>query len=806
VWAEALRCWRGPVLADLDGGLRQHPVAVGVAARRFSAAMAHADLAIGLGAHDAAVETLRPVAAAEPLHEGIHARLMLALASAGQRAAALTVFAELRSRLVDELGVEPALTVQQAHREVLGHETGPSGRPAVHPSGRGPRPAQLPADVAYFTGRTDELAELDGLLRTRDTAVVITAIAGTAAVGKTALAVHFAHRVAHWFSDGQMYVNLRGFEPSDTAMTPSEALRDLLTALGVPPQRIPPTPGAQVGLYRSLLANRRVLIVLDNARDAEQVRPLLPGASGCLALVTSRNQLASLVAVDGAHPLAVAPLAPDEAVELLAARLGRRRVDAEPDAARKIVAHCAGLPLALAIVAARAATRPGFQLVALAGELGDAPTALEGLRGAEPATDIHAVFSWSYRTLGTATARLFRLLGLHPGPDVTAAAAASLAGLPGATARRLLAELVDASLITEHLPGRYACHDLLRAYAAERARVVDSPAERDEALRRVVDHYLHTAHAAALAIDSHGDPIGLAPAVHGVTPEHIADDKRALAWFTIEYPVLLGAAGQAADAGLDDRAWRLGWTLARFLHREGRWHDQVAVQRTALDAAVRCSDLTGQAEAHRFVAAAHLGLGRIEDGHAHVRHYLDLANRLGNDVARAYAHICLAVVALMQNRAADAARYSRQALELFRATGQPAGQAYALNYLAESCIIAGDYRDAIVHCGQALVIQQERGDRWAQAGMWATLGRSHHHLGDHGAATTCFGKAVELFRQTGGRYYCAEALARLGDTHAAAGDPDAARDAWLQALEIFTELGIPEVNDIRAKLTAARQA
>jgi hypothetical protein len=379
--------------------------------------------------------------------------------------------------------------------------------------------------------------------------VVVAAIAGTAGIGKTALAVHWAHRVADRFPDGQLYVNLRGFDPSGSPMAPAEAVRGFLDGLQVPPQGIPASLEAQAGLYRSLLAGRRMLVLLDNARDAGQVAPLLPGAPGCLVLVTSRNQLPGLVAAAGAHPVALDLLSRDEAVQLLARRLGDDRLTAEPDATDELVTWCAGLPLALAIVAARVATHPAFPLAVLADQLREARDGLDGFDAGDTTTDARAVFSWSYRALSAPAARLFRLLGLHPGADVTTGAAASLAGLPPAHVRPMLAELASAHLVTEHTPGRYAFHDLLRAYAGELAHTMDTGTDRWAATRRLLDHYLHIAHAADLLLYRHGETITLPPPEPAVAAAHLGDYDQAMAWFTAEHRVLLAAIDHAARTG-----------------------------------------------------------------------------------------------------------------------------------------------------------------------------------------------------------------------------------------------------------------
>jgi transcriptional regulator with XRE-family HTH domain len=355
------------------------------------------------------------------------------------------------------------------------------------------RPAQLPVDVAGFTGRAEEIATVVASLvaDVRPTPAIIV-VTGTAGVGKTALAVHCAHQVRPWYPDGQLYINLRGFDPTGSVVSPGSVLRWFLDALGVPAARIPDDLDPQVGLYRTLLADRRVLVLLDNARDPEQIRPLLPAAPGCAALVTSRDQLVGLVATDNADPLPLGLLSPRAGGQLLAGRIGTGRASAEPDAVAEIVDRCARLPLALAIAAARAAAQPDLPLAALARDLTDRAHRLDVLATGDAGTDPRSVFSWSHRALSPGAARLFRLLGLHPGPEFAVGTAASLAGMPARRVVPLLAELVRANLVEEYRPGWYALHDLLHAYAGQEAR--DDPTEEPAAATgRVLAHYLHTA-------------------------------------------------------------------------------------------------------------------------------------------------------------------------------------------------------------------------------------------------------------------------------------------------------------------------
>src|SRR5215469_7699560 len=546
---DALALWRGQPLADVAdvAWLSAQTERLDLLRMRIRQALSEARLAAG--EHAQLVPELEQMVADYPLDERMHGQLMLALYHSGRQADALAVYHRLRHTLDAELGIDPSQVLRDLETAILQQD------PSLEAPARGvapatsavPVPAQLPAAVPAFTGRGAELASLDAIApwaapmgAARPAAVVISAVSGTAGVGKTALAVHWAHRVAGQFPDGQLYVNLRGFDPGGAALDPGQALHGFLDAFGVPATRIPDDLAGRSGLFRSVLAGKRVLVVLDNARSAEQVRPLLPGSPGCLAIVTSRDQLTGLVATEGASLLVVDLLTAADARDLLARRLGPDRVAAEPEAAERIITACARLPLALTIAAARAATSPRFRLAAIAAELRGASSALDPFDGDDRATDVRAVFSWSYRALTAPAARMFRLLGLHPGPDIAAAAAASLAAIPMAQARPLLAELTRAHLLTEHQPGRYASHDLLRAYAGELARAHDDQAAQDAAVSRVLDHYLHsTCQASTLMEPFH--PIMVSPPQPGVIAGELATAEDAMAWFTSEQATLLAA-------------------------------------------------------------------------------------------------------------------------------------------------------------------------------------------------------------------------------------------------------------------------
>jgi DNA-binding SARP family transcriptional activator/tetratricopeptide (TPR) repeat protein len=802
--AGALALWRGPALADVPASRTVRAHRARLERSRLAATEDWLDGELARGRHAEVVDELSRLVEEHPLQERLWGHLMLALYRGGRRGDALDAYRRARTVLTSELGLEPDRPLQDLHRAILSDDPR-LGLGADPVPGDRPAPTQLPADLAGFSGRGEVLKRLDGLLpvegRPESTAVVIAAIDGTAGSGKTTLAVHWARRVAGRFPDGQLFVNLRGFDPTGSVMSPAEAIRGFLDVLQVPPQRIPASPEAQVGLYRSLLSRRRMLVLLDNARDAEQVRPLLPGSPGCLVLVTSRNQLTGLVAADGAQPMTVGLLTGAEARELLARRLGAGRLEAEPAAVDEIIRRCAGLPLALAIVAARAAIRPALDLVVLARELRDG---LDGLTSGEASADVRAVFSWSYRALSADAQRLFRLLSIHSGPEVGVPAAASLAALGTSQAGRLLARLARAHLIGQPAPGRYAFHDLLRAYAAELADTVDSEDGRRAARHRMLDHYLHTAWAAARLLEPHRGPIELDPPQPGTVAEHIADYRQALSWFDTERRGLLAAAALAAgagtDAGFDRHAWQLPWALASFLDLRGQWQDLVAVQTAAVAAAVRLDDRGAQIRARANLAGAYIRLGRFEEAHAHLQRAVALSDELGDHRIRAYTRGSLGAVLQSQHRNREAIPYYEQALALYRDAGNRSGQARALNSIGWSHAMLGEHSQALAYCQQSLALTVEIGDRYFQGTVLDSIGFAHHHLGDSRLAADCYERALALHRENGDRYYEAETLTHMGDNRRATGNLDAARADWRQALAIFEELGHADADGVRRRL------
>jgi tetratricopeptide (TPR) repeat protein len=586
-------------------------------------------------------------------------------------------------------------------------------------------------------------------------------------------------------------------------MAVQDVVRGFLGAFQVEPDRLPLGDEAQLTMYHTLLADRRVLLLLDNARDAEHVRPLLPRTPGGFAVVTSRRMLAGLAVAEGAHLITLGLLAPQEARDVLSRRLSDRRTGAEPVATDEIVESCARLPLALSIAAAHAAARVELPLAQVAAQLRDTRSRLDVLGTGDPATEVRAVFSWSCHHLDPAAARMFRLLGIAPGPDISAEAAASLAAVRAPEARRALIALTQASLLSERAPGRYACHDLLRAYAAEQAELDGDDAGRREARHRVLDYYLYSAYAADRLLHPARDPLDLTPLLPGVLAEDFRSLDEALAWLEREHANLLDAVRAAAEEGFATHAWQLAWSLATYFQRRGHWADWAGTHRTALRAAEAAGDWLGQLHAHRALGRASARFGGLEAGEAHLTSALNLASLLSDPLAEARAQVDLAWVLEVSERYEDALGSATRALEIFRELQHALGQAESLNTVGWYLAQTGDYRGALAHCQQALPLLQELGHRYGEAGTWDSLGYIHHLLGSPAEALDCYRRAVALFRAVGDRTYEAGSIERIGDT-CAQSDPGQAREAWAEALRILDEVGHPDADRIRAKLAGLR--
>ncbi|MGW0521881.1 BTAD domain-containing putative transcriptional regulator [Crossiella sp. NPDC003009] len=799
LYKEAVEEWDGEPLAGLHGETADAERAR-LRRRRLGVVEELATLELELGRCPDLVDRLAAEAQAEPLRERLHELLMLALYRAGRQAEALTAYDTLRKLLAEELGVDPAPAVRELHRRILRADPELLGRarprPAPPPPAPAVTPAQLPPDLPAFIGREDELAALSVPEQPDRHCPAVAVVHGTPGVGKTTFAVRWAHRVAARFPDGQLYVDLRGFEPEGVAVEPREAVWGLLDALSVPTQLRPDRLDALTALYRSVLAGRRCLILLDNARDTAQVLPLLPGNPNCFVLVTSRVELSGLVAATGAHAVALDILSEDEATGFLARRLGRARVEAEPEAVREIIAACARLPLALAVVCARAAYHPAFSLAAVAEELDAARGGLDAFTGADSRTDVRSVLSWSYRALSAPAARLFRLLSFHPATSVDLRAAASLAGLPTARAQALFRELTAAHLLAEVAPGRFHTHDLLRAYALELVSAQDSAADQRAVLRRGLDYHLHTAHTAARMLSAHQDlpaPGEIDPAV---SPRGFAGYEQALDWFILEHAVLIGLVQRAAAAGFEQHAWQLAWMMRHYLDWAGHWRDLETVNRTALRAATETGDAVGVAYARRGLARIETHHGRFDQARALLAESLTGFTIAGDTLARAYTHRQAIGVRQLQGDYAGALEEATVALALFRAAGSAVGEGAGLLGLAASQTRLGRHEDALLAGRRALDLLMAAGDLYDLALALDVLGRASSALGRFAEAADYRERGIELSRSMANRgdfvtsllhRMVTSALIYLSEARHLAGQTERANRALREALTRLRE-------------------
>jgi tetratricopeptide (TPR) repeat protein/transcriptional regulator with XRE-family HTH domain len=669
-----------------------------------------------------------------------------------------------------------------------------------------PVPRQLPLRFAHFAGRETELSALNLILdESRAVGTVpIIAITGGPGIGKTTLAVHWAHHVASRFPDGQLFVNLRGFDPSGEAIDPVNAIRGFLEAFGVPPERLLADRAALEALYRTTLASKRALIIVDNARSAADLRPLLPGTSGSLVLATSRDRLMGLAVADGARLLALDLLTDNEARALLACRLGADRVEAEPAAVGGLIHMSARLPLALGMTAAFAAAQSGQPLASLLKELSSATSPLDVLDTGDPMTTVSTVISWSYRHLNSPQAQMFRLFGVHPGPDISTAAAGSLSGRPAGEAHAALRGLADAGLASEQVPGRYAVHDLLRAFAARQAD--GSATDRRSAMLRLLDHYLHTAFAANRVINPVRDPIHLDAHAPGVRPEKFGDHDDALTWFEMEHKVLLSAIPAAEANGFMAHAWQLAWTLVDFFERRGHWSDWLATQRIAVSAARKSGDAAALAHAYRGLGIACSRLGLNDDAHAYLTEALIPFRQLGDLIGEARTRQDISWLLDQQGNRTEAVANDEAALCLYQKAGHLAGQANALNAIGWLNASLGNFHKALQVCERALALQRELGNLRGQAAALDSLGYAHSQLGEHSKAVGCYQQSLRQFQELADRPHEAEVLVHLGDVREATGDLIEARDAWQLAFVILSNLRHPDAESVRAKLRKSSEA
>ena len=822
--SEALALWRGPAMADVPATPTVTAYVAGLEQSRLGALEERMHGELELGRHARVVDELYRLADEHPLRERLWALLMLAAYRCGRRAQALNAYRRAREVLVAELGVEPSRELRDLHREIVAGEEPEPGPVRV-------RPMQLPAEIATFTGRGGYLARLDALLPAGgagNRSVVITAIVGAGGVGKTALAVHWAHRVRDRFPDGQLYVNLRGYA-TGSPLRPIEVLDRFLPALGVPTGGIPVELDAATALYRSLLADKRVLVVLDNARHPDQIRPLLPGSAGCLVLITSRDRLDGLVAVDGAVRVLLDVLDPAEAEALLTRLLGAGRAGAVPEETARLARLCDHLPLALRIAAATLTARPKITVAGYAAELADGDPLVALEVGGDPHAAVRAAFDRSYRTLPAPARRLFRLLGLVPGPDLTVSAAAALAGLPASRTARLLDRLAGAHLVNESGPGRYSCHDLLRRYAAERAGAEDGEATRRIAFVRLYDHYLRGADAAAGQLYPQVLRAALpGPAVTGVV-DTFGDNTSALAWLDAERPNLVAAVLRAAECGPRPAAWRLACALRGYLYMCCHLVDFATVSSVALAAATEDGDPCARAAAHLGMATLGLALGETElaidhytgaFGHARVAGWVDCESAalggLGNiyqdlgqpeEAAEWYTQALaierrtgdltgqsawlsnLGLVDMRLGRLHSAARRLTEAAVLDRRAGSRSSEARTLAGLGEVYHALGRSADALATLVPALAVAREVADRGNEIDILDSLAAVHLCAGRHAEAADLARKAVSLARDTRNRRGEAVSLTVLAGVHARLGDHRSALDTLLRARELARTIG-----------------
>ncbi len=775
VLRRALGLWRGPALSGLDSPVLAREAAA-LDEQRLAVVEDCVELELAAGRPAELVDELETLVADHPLRERLVGQLMLALHRSGRSDAALAAYDELAGRLAEELGLDPGPELRRLREDLAPL---PGHPPAF-------QPAQLPADVAGFTGRLSDLFVLDEILVDGHASptLVISAIAGTAGVGKTALAVHWAHRIRDKFADGQLYVNLRGHAQTPP-LRPIDALAGFLRALGVDAHRVPTELSGAVALYREVVAGKRLLVVLDNAADADQVRPLLPPGPGSLALVTSRDALDSLVERDGARRLTLDVLAAEEAGVLLARVLGPTRVDAEPAAVAELARLCAYLPLALRITAANLADteRVADYVGRLAAGNRLAGLSVEGDRQAA----VRAAFDLSYAALPGPAQRMFRLLGLVPGPDVTAEAAAALADLSTVDAATLLSRLAAAHLVDQQAPGRFAFHDLLRLYAGEHVRNHPEPA----ATARLYDFYVHTTRAATDVLYPGVMHLPLPERAPGVWAEPaFAGPAEALAWLDAERPNLVAAATSAASDGPARAAWLLTDVLRGYLFLRANLVDGMTVARAGLAAAEAAGEPRAQAMAHLSLANMYTQQSGYAQAVEHLTITLDTARRTGWPEAQSAALGALGTAYRLLGQPQRAADHLAEALTLDRRLDRRAGVAVALVTLGTVYREMGRLEQACACHVEALALYQAAGARSGQATVHDNLAEAYHDLGRLDEAREHLDRAEVLCREGGARDAEADILRIQAAVDRAGGDHERAVERAGAALDLAREIGV----------------
>jgi DNA-binding SARP family transcriptional activator/tetratricopeptide (TPR) repeat protein len=793
----ALCLWYGDPVADVPNLDGRHTQIHRLLEARSRALEGRIEADLHLGRHADLLGELRVLATSQPLSEVVHRQLMLALYRADRRAEALEVFQALRRTLVEELGVEPSPSVQQLHHQILSADpelaaTAPAHapRPTPAPVGavrRGPR-YQLPADTRVFTGRARELDELTAFTNqapagTDAGMVVICAVDGMAGIGKSALAVHAAHRVRGKFPDGQLFLDLQGHSTGLEPMAAGDALNFLLRSLGTPPQLIPRDLGERAAFYRDRLDGTRTLIILDNAAGTAQVRPLIPASSGCLVLVTSRRRLAGL---DDAYSLALDVLPEADAVALLHKVAGPGRIPADHHAVGELIALCGHLPLALRITAARLRHRRTLRVEEVVAQLREEATRLGHLQDEE--RDLTAVFESSYTALPAAEQHLFRHLGLLPGPDLDPYAVANLLDTDRHTAERVLESLLDHNLLAQRAPGRYHMHDLIRAFARTLGQSV--PAEdRETALDRLLNYYRHTAQAADLHLVRQtrpGPPPATAPPASAPA---LPDRAAALDWMRAERANLVAAVTHTGTRTRPPHVTALTGALAAFLYLEGPWQQAISLHQAAAAAAHEHSDRGAEANARCDLGRTQITAGEYAAAADLYGQALTIYQEVGERLGEANARCNLGSVRYTAGDYSAAAELYERALATYQDLGDRLGEAGALWELGRMRVATADYPSAVSLEERALRIYQELGHRQGEAGALWELGRVRRFTGDYPAAADLCERALATYQNLGDRQGEAGILWELGEGRRSTGDYPAAAGLLERALAIFQELG-----------------
>jgi tetratricopeptide (TPR) repeat protein/DNA-binding SARP family transcriptional activator len=776
----ALTLWRGTPFADVGSTWLERSVAPQLVERYLAAVERRTDLDIAAGRTDGLVAELRELTVQHPLRESLWVRLLTVLDWSGRQAEALAQYETIRVRLAEELGTDPGPALQQLHHDLLAGGTQPLHRAA---SATVVPPRQLPAPPQAFAGRARELAALE---QVRDAStVVICAIDGMAGVGKTALAVQAAHRITDQYPDGQLFIDLHGYTPGVGPVEPGEALDRMLRALDIPGAQVPAGMDERAALYRTRLADQRMLIVLDNAATETQVAPLLPGTPGCLVLVTSRRRLAGL---DHTRTLSLDTLPTPDAIALFVQTAGEGRLTDQPsELLAEIAELCDRLPLAIRVAAARLRSHPSWNLAHLVERLRHRQHRLRELEAGPHS--VAAALDLSYQHLSPDQQRTYRLLGLHPGPDIDAYATAALLGSTPRDAHRILDQLLDIHLLEEPVASRYRFHDLTRAHAAHIAARDQTETATHAAVHRLLDYYRHTASVAMdAAYPYERERRPRIPPVHTAGPE-LPSPAAALGWLDTELPSLLACARYATERGSTEYVLNLSTILHRHLRTRGRYHDADALHQQALTIAHAINHRPGELAALIHLGDAHRRRSQPQQAAARFEQALRLARAIRDRSGEADALTGLGWVHLLQGRYPEAAdRYGR-AIRLARATGNGVVERDALTGLGQVHMLRGRYEQAADHYRQALRLARLTGDRTCELNALVGLSTFHRYGGRHEQAADHYRQALQLARATGHRSGEQNALTGLGWAYLLQGRYEEAADHYRQAIHLARATG-----------------